>query len=131
MDGEELRERFRARLNAPPPPPLEATRMFLSRYVEDALTLEEVRQHARRMAGVNTRTLEQGLAGIEALLADPPPPGALARLVANEGNWVLDDPTSDVAAAAFLRQLADLVRDVLKEAEAARTSGKPSEPKPG
>jgi hypothetical protein len=113
MDREQLLDMFRARLSAPPPPPLEATRTFLSGYLEDAHTLDEVRQHARRMAGINTRTLEQGLAGIEGLLDDPPPPGTLARLVANEGNWVLEDPTSDAAATAFLRPLADLLRDVL------------------
>jgi hypothetical protein len=50
------------------------------------------------------------------VLADPPKePGALARMVAWEGNWVLDDP-SDAGAARFLGDLAQTLRDVLNEA---------------
>jgi len=44
------------------------------------------------------------------------PPGTLARLVGWDGNWVLDDP-SDAGAAQFLRELAQLLRAVLDEAE--------------
>ncbi|MBV9602568.1 MAG: hypothetical protein JOZ87_37705 [Chloroflexi bacterium] len=84
-------------------------------YVADAGDFDDIRQEAARMARIDTRTVEQGLAGIEGLLADPPhPPGTLAQLVARDANWKLPDRTSDVAAAEFLGELADLLRDVLR-----------------
>ena len=56
------------------------------------------------------------MAAFEAVLADPPTvPGALARMVAWESNWVLDDP-SDAGAARFLGDLTQMLRDVLREA---------------
>jgi hypothetical protein len=36
-------------------------------------------------------------------------------MVAREGNWVLDDP-SDAAAATFLGDLAQMLREILEEA---------------
>jgi hypothetical protein len=66
------------------------------------------------MAKVNRETVRRDAVAIEALLADPPPPGTLTRLVAWDGNWVLDDETSDAAAAAWLADLASLIRGVLQ-----------------
>lgn len=103
-------DRFRARLDSGPDPPLEATRKFLTSYVEDRESLAEVEAEVARMAQVNTRTLDSGLAGIEDLLEDPPAEeGVLARLVGWDASWVLEDET-DVGAAAFLRQLAAILR---------------------
>jgi hypothetical protein len=103
-------DRFRARLNAPPDPPLEAVRKFLMSYVADRESLAEVDDEIARMTRVNTRTLEAGLAGIDAILANPPEEeGVLARLVGWEAAWVLEDE-SDAGAVAFLRQLAEMLR---------------------
>lgn len=108
-----LRKKFSERLSAPPDPPLEATRNFLHSYIPDEDSLEAVRRSIRRMAGINKRTLYAGLAGIEGLLAHPPDkPGVLSHLVAYDANWVLDDP-SDAGAAAWLKQLAEILREEL------------------
>ncbi|MEU4214697.1 hypothetical protein [Actinoplanes sp. NPDC026623] len=56
------------------------------------------------------------LAALEAVAAEQHAPGTLARLVGWEANWVLDDP-SDAGAAQFLRELAQLLREVIDDAE--------------
>ena len=102
--------------------PLETVRRFLGGYVADAESLDEIRADLQELAQVNTRSIHRNLTAMEALLAQPPsPPGTLARLVGWEGNWVLDDP-SDAGAAAFLRDLARLLRAVIDEAESQRAT---------
>jgi hypothetical protein len=97
-------------------PAIEVVRDFLGFKVADAESLDEIRDGLRQTARVSTRKLRRELAAFEAVLADPPKePGALARMVAWEGNWVLDDP-SDAGAARFLGDLAQTLRDVLNEA---------------
>ena len=108
-------ENLRARANRPAPPALEQVRSFLRSYVADAESMDEVRADLARMAEVNVETVRGRLRALEALLADPPAGGELARLVGWDGNWVLDDP-SDAGAAAWLRDLAGLVQRVLDEA---------------
>lgn len=96
---------------------LDTVRDFLSSDLADAGSLDGLRADLRRVAQTSTLSIRQDLAALEALLAGPPlEPGALTRLVAWEGNWVLDDLT-DAGAAAFLRSLADLLREVIDEAE--------------
>jgi hypothetical protein len=112
MNEEELRAKFGAALNAPPAPPLEATKKFLSLYCDDADGMEEINQHIKRMSKVNTRTLEQGLAGIEGLLANPPDDDVLIQLVAVDTGWVLDEVTGD-AAKVWLGELAQMLREAL------------------
>ena len=113
----ELPEPLRARMreqNAAPV--IDVVRDFLGFKVADAESLDEIRADLRQTAQVSTRKLQRELAALETVLADPPPvPGALARMVAWEGNWVLAD-SSDAAAAAFLRQLAQMLRDAVDEA---------------
>lgn len=65
------------------------------------------------MARVNRETVRRNASAIEALLADPPPPGVLAPLVAVDGNWVLTE-YSDAAAASWLGELAALIHGVLE-----------------
>jgi hypothetical protein len=97
-------------------PAIDVVRDFLGYKVADAESLDEIRADLRQTAQVSTRKLRRELAAFEAVLADPPPtPGALARMVAWEGNWVLDDP-SDAAAVRFLDDLAQMLREVLDEA---------------
>jgi microcystin degradation protein MlrC len=113
----ELPEPLQARMreqNAEPA--IDVVRGFLGFKVADAENLDEIRADLRQTAQASTRKLRRELAAFEAVLADPPTvPGALARMVAWEGNWVLDDP-SDAGAIRFLGDLAQILRDVLDEA---------------
>jgi hypothetical protein len=109
-------EDFRAKVaNRQFGPPLEQVRRFVHFNFSDADGLDEVRADLARQAAVNPDPLLRALGAIEAVLGDPPPEGELARLVAWDGNWVLDDP-SDAGAACWLREVAELVRGVLAEA---------------
>jgi hypothetical protein len=83
--------------------------------VADAESLSEVRVDLTRTAVVNIESVHQRLLAIEALLADLPAEGVLAKLVAWDANWMLVDP-SDVSAASWLQDLAVLIRGVLDEA---------------
>lgn len=109
----EIPERLRARANQPPPPAIDQVREFLGAYVADSIGLDEVREQLTQMARVNRRTVERKAEAIDALLATPQPPGTLSWMVAADANWVLDDETSDVAAEAWLRDIAALIRGVL------------------
>ena len=108
-------ENLRARANQPPASPLDQVRSFLRSYVADAGSLAEVRADLARMAEVNAESVRGRLRAIEALLADPPADDGLMKLVGWDANWVLDDP-SDASAAAWLRALAGIIREVLDEA---------------
>jgi len=97
-------------------PAIDVVRDFLSFTVADAVSLDEIRADLRQTAQQTTRALRRELAALEAVLADPPtPPGMLMRMVALEGNWVLDDLT-DAGAVRFLGELAQMLRDVIEEA---------------
>lgn len=110
---EEIRARLRARLYAPAPPPLEATREFLQSYCDDTDGIDEVRDAAARSAAHNPLPLQAALRGIEAVIADPPWDGTLSYMVAVDANRGLDDPT-DAGALEYLRQMAGVLRDVLE-----------------
>jgi hypothetical protein len=98
-------------------PAIDIVRDFLGFKVADAENLDEIRADLRQTSQVSTRKLQRELAAFETVLADPPAaPGALARMVAWEGNWVLDDP-SDAGAARFLGELAQMLRDALGGAD--------------
>ena len=117
MDMSRLPESMRARVEARNAlPPLDRVREFLGSFVLDADNLDEVRADLRRTAHFNTMRHHGDLAALEALLHEEHPPGTLARLVGWEANWVLDDP-SDAGAAQFLRELAQMLREVIDEAE--------------
>jgi hypothetical protein len=119
---DDIRARLLAKLDEAPPPPLEATRAFLRSYVADADSLKEIHGDIARMAAVNPRSVVRGVEGIEALLADPPASGTLARLVAWDGNHVLDDP-SDESAGAWLREIAAYIRSVLGDRQSPTPTG--------
>jgi hypothetical protein len=110
----EVPDALRARASQPPPPPIEQVRSFLRSYLADADGLDDIRRDLARLARVNRETVRRDAVAIEALLANPPAPGTLATMVAVDGNWVLPDPTSDTAAAAFLQELAALIHGVLQ-----------------
>ena len=118
MDISELPEPRRRRIaELERQPPLETVRDFVGGHVSDAESLDEVRADLRRLAAFNTRGLKRSVRAFDAILAESQPAGLLSKLVAWDANWVLDDDTSDDAAAAFLRELADILREVLAEAE--------------
>jgi hypothetical protein len=96
-------------------PPVERVRGFLHTYVTDR-DWDEIRLGLRVVAASTTRGLAGYLRALDALLSQPQEPGALSWLIAHDANWSLDD-TSDEAAAALLRQFADMLRDVLAEVE--------------
>ena len=112
-------EHLRARVNQPPPPALEQVRSFLRGYLSDAEGLDEVRADLMRDAQAGINAVRGDLRALEALIADPPGEDELMRLVGWDANWVLDEP-SGPNALAWLRDLAQLVRNVLDDAEAAR-----------
>ena len=91
---------------------LDAARKFLHIYYADTVSVEETRRHLVSTAAMNPRTILEGLAGIEALLAQPPAPGTLSRLVAIDANENIDDP-SDEGARIWLQEAAQLARDVI------------------
>ncbi|MEO3748834.1 hypothetical protein [Plantactinospora sp. B5E13] len=99
--------------------PLEVVTDLVAGYLADADGFDEVIDDIRGAAAYNVRNVQRQIAAIEQVLAEPQPPNALAHIVAWRGNWVLDDP-SDVGAAAFLAELADHMRAVVAEVEAAR-----------
>lgn len=110
----EVPDKLRARASQPPAPPLDQVREFLRGYIADASGLDDVRTELVRMAEVNRETVRRKAVAIEDLLAAPPPPGTLATMVAVDGNWVLDDETSDAAAATWLASMATLIREILE-----------------
>ena len=110
--SEEVREKLLRGLNSRADPPVEATRKFVQNYCADEDSLESIRSRIRRMTAVNKRTLLAGLAGIEGLLANPPQEGVLARLVATDAGWVLDDP-SDSGAREWLKGIGQMLREEL------------------
>jgi hypothetical protein len=116
MDDPRLPEPLRARIaELEARPPLEKVRHFLRGYVADSDGLDEVRDEVRRSAQTNTHFLRLDLAAIESVLAETHAPGTLLRLVEGDGNrGLVDDPT-DAGAAAYLRSLADLLREVIGE----------------
>jgi hypothetical protein len=118
MDTSELPEPLRARMaQMDARTPLEKVASLLRGHVADTDGIDEVREELRMTAAHSTRPLRQALLAIDAVLAEELPPGTLVRLVAGEGGRPLDDDPTDAGAAAFLRELAGMVRAAVEEAE--------------
>ncbi|GAA0569887.1 hypothetical protein GCM10010172_62910 [Paractinoplanes ferrugineus] len=97
-------------------PPMETASRFLGAHFNDAETLPEARAGLERLAQTNIRVHQEALRALEAVIADPPSePNAVARLVAWDANWGLDDE-SDAGALAFLRTVAQMLREVIAQA---------------
>jgi hypothetical protein len=115
MSDDTLQARLRARLEAQRrQPPLQVASRFLRGFCSDALHMEEVREDMIDTKATNPYTLQEGLAAIEALLANPPSEeGTLATLVMWEANWGIDEDPTDAGATVWLGEMAELIRDVL------------------
>jgi hypothetical protein len=100
-------------------PPLEKVRDFLGNHVNDMESVDEVRADLRLVAASGTWGLKLDMRALDAVLAESQPPGVLSEMVAWDANWVLDDP-SDQGAAEYLRQIAEMLREVLEEVEQRR-----------
>jgi len=100
-------------------PTLQKVREFLSGHVNDMDSVDEIRDQLRSIAASTTFGLRSEMRALDEFLAAPRPPGQLAELVAWDANWRLDDP-SDEGAEVFLRQLADMLREVVTEADEQR-----------
>ena len=117
METSGLPESLRARMEElAARPSMQVVRDFLLSHVLDMDGPDEIRADLRSVASFGTYWLRQDLAALESVVADPPMDDTLARLVGWEANWVLDDP-SDAGAVEFLRELAQMLREVIDEAE--------------
>jgi hypothetical protein len=116
MGRDDVIKKLRERLTAPPKPPLEATRDFLFAFCMDMDGMAEVEARIARFATLNPLSLYRGLAGIEAVLVDPPSkPHVLRRMVACDLGVALADD-SDTGTRLWLKQLAVLLRRHLPRA---------------
>jgi hypothetical protein len=97
--------------------PLDKVRALLGSHVADTDGWDEIRDELDMTAQHSTRPLRQGLEAIDAVLTEELPPGTLLRMVAGEAGRPLDHDPTDAGAAAFLRELAELIRSVLAGAE--------------
>src|SRR4051812_21689233 len=114
MNTPSLPEPLRARIaERAARPPLEKVRHFLHFYVTDSDGFDDIRSEIQRTASADTRSLEEYLAALEAVLAEQHPPRTLLRLVEDDGNWGLDEDPTDSGAAAFLTELVQLIRSAL------------------
>lgn len=104
-----LRKRFVERLTQKPRPALERARDFLMHHIHsydaDTLALEA------REGGAS---VIDGLESLEEILATQQEPGVLCRMVAYEGNRLLDEET-DAAAVEWIRALVVQLRAWLGE----------------
>ena len=116
-----------AKLHAPPDPPVDAARKFLHSFFAEE-SWEDAREQIASLAAVNTRSILAGLAGIEALLADPPTgPYVLQNLVW----WVAgreEEGLTEAGATAWLREVAEMVREVLGDKQPPRLGGLEEKP---
>lgn len=113
MEVSDLPEPLRRRMaEVDAQPALETVRSLLGGFVSDAESLDDLRTNLERIALTSTRAHRRYLTAIETVLAEQHPPRTLLELVEGYGNWPLDDPT-DAGAAAFLRQVAEVLRSVL------------------
>jgi|GEM_PF-3061056 len=115
----DMREIFKAILNAPPKPPLEEAIHFLSGYWGDEGMLDAIHAEMEETIAFNPRSVVRGLQAIETLLLDPPADGTLLDMVLWDANHPLDDP-SEESAKIWLREMAEFVRDVLGDKQPPR-----------
>jgi hypothetical protein len=119
-ERERVRAMLQAKLNAAPALPLDAAARFLRSFFADD-SWEEAKEAIAALAAINSRFILAGLAGIEGLLADPPDKqGVLYNLVMWDANTGLDHNPTDEGAKAWLKEVAEMVREVLGDKQPPR-----------
>lgn len=107
-------------LSNQPKTPLEIVQRFVRSYFGDADGIEEVRIEMQRITAHNPNAYVRDLLAIEELLNNPlRKPSVLSNLVAWDANWVLDDE-SDEGAKQWLREVAEMIRDILGDNQPPR-----------
>ena len=109
---ESMRERIAERSALSP---IEKVRALLRGYVADAENFGEIQAEWRQAARANDFFLRQHLEALDGILAEPQPPGTLLGLVELDANWAIDHDQTDAGAAAFLRGVARMLREVLDQ----------------
>ena len=113
---DETRKRIIAAQSAPPPEPIEGTRQFLQAFCSDADSMESMRKHVAGMLALNPRSVVEGLASIDKLLADLSiDPSTLLWLVGYDAGWVLEDK-SEESARSWLQGIAEMLREEIARA---------------
>ena len=121
MDTSGLPESLRARIaERTALPPIDKVKALLHGYLSDADSLAEVRADLQATADTNPFYLRQYLEALETVLTEQQPSGTLLRLVEWDGNWGIDHDQTDAGAAVFLRDLADMLRVVIEQADQRR-----------
>ena len=122
VDEEEqarVRAMLQAKLNAPADSPQEATAKFFRSFFADS-SWKEAQEDISSQSAENPRSVLAGLAGVEGLLAHPPTePGVLLDLVLWDANTGLENP-SDESAMVWMREVAEMVREVLGDKQPPR-----------
>ncbi|MDQ3684692.1 MAG: hypothetical protein M3430_03715 [Acidobacteriota bacterium] len=121
MNREEIPQALWEWLTAPPLPPLETVRELLHAYIADD-SMDEERERIRRRITTHPGTISNYPNAIESLIVNPPAKeGVFARSVAWDANRGIDD-TSDEGAKAWLKGVAEIVREVLGDQQPPRPS---------
>ncbi len=122
IEQNRVRAMLRAKMDAPPAPPLEAAAKFLRSFFADN-NWEEAEEELVSRVTINPRSVLAGLAGMEGLLADPPAEeGVLYNLVMWDANKGLDYDPTDAGATAWLQEVAEMVREILGDKQPPRPS---------
>jgi hypothetical protein len=120
VDLSQLPEPMRARMaERAARPPLQRVHDLLQSYVMDAVDLDEVRDDLAGTARFSSHAadnLRRDLEALEWVLTAELPSGTLLHLVEDDCNFGLDDDPTDAGAAIFLRQIVDILREVLDAA---------------
>ena len=92
---------------------LEGVKQFLRTFCYDADSRDEIRLLLKNYARLPNNTLRKDLANFEALLATSQPQGMLSRLVAEDANRSLDDP-SDEGAREWLQAIVQFIHEAIE-----------------
>ncbi|MBU2669841.1 hypothetical protein KOI35_40660 [Actinoplanes bogorensis] len=117
MDASQIPEPLRARMaEMDARSPVEKVGWLLRAHVADTDGPAEIREELGMTARHSARSLNQALEAIDTLLTHEQPPNTLLYLVAGDGGRPLDDDPTDRGAAAYLRELAVMVREAIDSA---------------
>ncbi|WP_156051256.1 hypothetical protein [Allokutzneria albata] len=108
------------RLTQPRPSVFDQVALSVAFYLDDIDGLDEVRTRVAWRAEVNPGALRRDAVAIDMLLAESHSPGKLMLLVGDsccvidDETWVLGEKACDQVVAAWLADLASMIREVLE-----------------